>query len=464
MINLIILLIIFILIIRYQSPIYHYLVSFPKLYLWLYFSENIDYFKKKQKELIDFGDMESYFDSLPNNQIHKYFMPLYDNSLLVKSDIPNIFHKDITSKENSLPYVINMFTTPHTLLGTWVGDSIFRTDYSKRGKNNRYKEVYMEGLKSNDLEEYRIVISNHLNKTLDNLENVGYFDLIQKLNIELTYLIHFGFLPSKEDYNGCILFINAVKNHAMNMEEILKQINNLPSFYRRSMKYISGCRNAKTLIGKWIKNGSLSKENIFMEFIHNILGMAINWTNLSYHYILKHTQGIIPDIPNTKEMRMAYIYECFRFILPVRFTASNIKKPEEFGLKQGTNSTFVHDFKVYTQNPKYFGSNTENFNLLRMENHQKDTVSLKGKCPFSGFFESPQDAKVHCDQELYEKEGYVPFGVGYRRCPGEHLTMVFLEELVDKMKNMKYTIYLEGESKPDNYIWGEIDRNLIFKS
>ena len=142
------------------------------------------------------------------------------------------------------------------------------------------------------------------------------------------------------------------------MGEILKQINNLPSFYRRSMKYISDCRNTKTLIGKWIKNGGLSKENIFMEFIHNILGMAINWTNLSYHYILKHTQGIIPDIPNTKEIRLAYIYECFRFILPVRFTASNIKKPEEFGLKQGTNNTFVHDFKVYTQNPKYFGSNT----------------------------------------------------------------------------------------------------------
>lgn len=107
MINLIISLIIFILIIRYQSQIYHYLVSFPKIYLWLYFSENIDYFKKKQKELLDFGNMESYFDSLPNNQIHKYFMPLYDNSLLVKSDVPNIFHKDITSKENSLPYVID---------------------------------------------------------------------------------------------------------------------------------------------------------------------------------------------------------------------------------------------------------------------------------------------------------------------------------------------------------------------
>ena len=78
--------------------------------------------------------MESYFDSLPNNQIHKYFMPLYDNSLLVKSDVPNIFHKDITSKENSLPYVINMFTTPHTLLGTWVGIVFLEQTTQKEGK------------------------------------------------------------------------------------------------------------------------------------------------------------------------------------------------------------------------------------------------------------------------------------------------------------------------------------------
>ena len=28
----------------------------------------------------------------------------------------------------------------------------------------------MKGLRSNDLEEYRTVISSHLNKTLDNLE------------------------------------------------------------------------------------------------------------------------------------------------------------------------------------------------------------------------------------------------------------------------------------------------------
>ena len=61
---------------------------------------NFDYFKKKQQELIEFGNMEGYFDSLPLGQIHKYFMPMYDNCLLVKKEIPNIFHQDNTSKKN----------------------------------------------------------------------------------------------------------------------------------------------------------------------------------------------------------------------------------------------------------------------------------------------------------------------------------------------------------------------------
>ena len=224
-----------------------------------------------------------------------------------------------------------------------------------------------------------------------------------------------------EDYKGSYLFINAVKNYALDMNYIYKQINNLPFFYKRTMEYISTCKNKKCLVGKWLSKGNLKPESIFMEFIHNILGMAINWTNLSYKYILDHTQDLIPDIPDTKQLRMAYMYECFRYLLPVRFTASNIKKPEDFGLKKKDNSVFIHDFKIYTQNPKYFGSNPEYFNLQRMENHQKDTVTLKGKCPFSGFFESPKGAKINCGHELYEKEGYIPFGVGYRRCPANTL-------------------------------------------
>ena len=64
--------------------------------------------------------------------------------------------------------------------------------------------------------------------------------------------------------------------------------------------------------------------------------------------------------------------------------------------------------------------------------------------------------------EILEKEGYIPFGEGYRRCPGEHLSMTFLKNLAIKIKKNKYKIYLiDGKSNKDMYIWGEIDRNLV---
>ena len=58
-----------------------------------------------------------------------------------------------------------------------------------------------------------------------------------------------------------------------------------------------------TMIGVWNKHGKFTEENIFMEFIHNILGMAINWTNLTYLYIINHSQGIISNIPLMKKMK-----------------------------------------------------------------------------------------------------------------------------------------------------------------
>ena len=45
----------------------------------------------------------------------------------------------------------------------------------------------------------------------------------------------------------------------------------------------------------------------------------------------------------------------------------------------------------------------------------------------------------------------------------EHLTMIYLEELAEKVKNIKYKVFLKGNPNPDNYIWGSIDRNLHIK-
>ena len=322
-----------------------------------------------------------------------------------------------------------------------------------------------------DLENYRKLIVNQLNGVFISGIETGFFDLVQKLCIDLTYLIHFGFLPNKEDYKGAYYFINAVKMYSLNDTFVKKQINNLPGFYRRTMNYIKKNKNSGTMVARWLENKSLSHENIFMEFIHNILGMAINWTNLTYGLILNHSKGVIGKLPSEKSIKMAYLYECIRFILPVRFTGSHVKNNKMFNLPEDSSNMLIHDFKIYTHNEKYFGDNVDKFVPERMMNVE----TVKSGCPFSKsksksksksnkFYESPKGAKVVCGMELLEKDGYMGFGEGYRRCPGEHLSMIYLEELWKKMDSLNYHVYLKNnESKLEKYIWGEIDRNLIIK-
>ena len=201
-----------------------------------------------------------------------------------------------------------------------------------------------------------------------------------------------------------------------------------------------------------------------MEFIHNILGMAINWTNLMYNYVLEYGKGNIPPLPENKDYLKPYLYETIRYLSPVRFTSSNIKNPEMFGQEKNMKCMALHDLKVPTRMTKFFGPNTDKFRIERLTDYKKDTVELKGKCPFSGFFESPKGAKVVCGMELFEKEGYIGFGEGYRRCPGEHLSLIFIEEMANHFKSIDYEINLKnGVSNPVQYVWGSVDGNFILK-
>ena len=38
--------------------------------------------------------------------------------------------------------------------------------------------------------------------------------------------------------------------------------NNLPKFYKRSMKYILNCKNDETMVGKWLKYKNLKPEEL----------------------------------------------------------------------------------------------------------------------------------------------------------------------------------------------------------
>ncbi len=447
-----------------QSYIFHQIVSKPKLYLWAKKSANAEKIKEYQDNIKKNGNVDNYFNTLEKDKIHEYITPIFDKSLYLNKYLDNQFDPDLFSKEDSLPYIINMFTTPRTIFGNWLGDSIFRADFNKRGPNNQYKEHYMQALQKEDLELYRVLFKNYFDEYFSGNIEVKYFDYVQETNINLTYLIHFREMPTREEIEDNLLFINTVKTHNLGKNSIDDQLFNLQQFYRKTLRLIDNSQGKDCIVGKWLKYGNLNKQQIFMEFIHNILGMAINWTNLMYSYILEYGKGNITSIPENEAYLKPYLYETIRYLSPVRFTSSKIKKPEMFGEEKNMKCMALHDLKFPTRMTKFFGPDTDKFKVERLTDYKKDTVELKGKCPFSGFFESPKGAKVFCGMELFEKEGYIGFGEGYRRCPGEHLSLIFLEEMANHFKSIDYEINLKnGISDPFPYVWGSVDGNLILK-
>ena len=73
-------------------------------------------------------------------------------------------------------------------------------------------------------------------------------------------------------------------------------------------------------------------KDCFIEFIHNIVAMIINWVNTIYPYFLGISKNEIPTIERGLEKE--YVLECFRYIMPLKFIASNFKNQEKYGLKK----------------------------------------------------------------------------------------------------------------------------------
>lgn len=301
-------------------------------------------------------------------------------------------------------------------------------------------------------------------KNIDIEQDYNLYSFCIKTNIDLLYITHFSELPTEEDYDDVELFIESIIKASFSFNYSiteLRHLYNLKYFIERTYEKINKCRveNKTNIVSVWIKETKFSDEDIFIEFIHNIVGLIINWTNLTYNYLLGLHKKNIPkySYSNSNDIN-PYILETFRFICPVRFVGSKLKSPKHLGEKSN-NICVIHDLKMPTRENIFFGKNTEKFDLNRMNNYKTDmsNKSIK-KCPFHNTISK---AIVHKDLSIYENKGYTPFGDGYRRCPGEHLSMIYLEELIYFIDNKNINIFQRGETNSEHFIWDRINKSLF---
>lgn len=431
---------------------------------WLKKNPDFKYYKDNIRK----SSVAKYFYSLNNNQIHSYKMPLYEGVFINRNEDLN-YTNLLYQKKNSLAKIINDFTTPNKFNGEWIGDSLFRTNYDERGPNNLLKEKYLLGLKPELLIIYRKRINNYLYKLQISNKNYNYYNWIRRIVIDITYLLHFNSYPSEKEINDFDIFIRAIaempKNYIYNLK-VLKQIYNLKYFRLRFKKRLNELKNKKNdscIIAEWIKTNSFTDEDIMIEFIHNLLGMGINWINTIYPYLLHIRDNTIPrlNLNQNEEYRLKYIYESFRLICPAMLASSNINHKNK-------NYQVIHDLLSPTRNSKYFGSNTNKFNLKRHNNYKDFLTNSKNKnnisCNKCPFYTTKNKEKVFNEQKIYINEGYSVFGKGYRRCPGEFISMIFLEEFAIFISPLKFNIKLkDGISKKISYIWDEIEMNYVIK-
>ena len=470
--------IIFIFIILKFNFVYHVIQANLKFIKWkkkYVFSnpENLSKIKKK----INSESGVSYYNRYPIDDMYFDLASFYEKEIIDKTYNSDYSNPLILGKSDSLLHKIGLFTNIVNFMGEKQGDSIFRMDLEKRkilGKYDR-KEAYLQALKPSDLEKYRQKIRKYLKEKII-LDKSFYLDAwCHQICSDLFILLHFNTSALDTDYEDINIFLEAVINFPftrVNDSSFLKQVNNLKSFYQKFNHSVDILKKnpQHCIINSWLDT-NLSQDDIFIEYIHNILAMVVNWFNTLYPYLLGISEKKIPRFNKKNNNMDSYIHECYRFISPATYASSLIKNPAKFreNIKNNPklqsqikdNGYYLHlyDLKVQNHHEQHWGEDSKTFKPNRFRDLNLINKSKISKCPFSINKTNNNAMKFSC-QTLVEKKGYLPFGEGYRRCPGEFLSMIFLEEIVEfiKDKNVKIEL-LNDESITRKYIWDTIETN-----
>jgi len=179
----------------------------------------------------------------------------------------------------------------------------------------------------------------------------------------------------------------------------------------------------------------------------------INWFNLMYDYILGLSNMTIPFYNNKDDLN-TYLFEVIRFTCPAKFMSSSVTNK---------NYNIIHNLYKISRNKNNYGLDSYKFNI----NHFNDYKNDMSKCPFYNnniLYKTNKDSFVSCNNSILEKKNYIHFGVGYRRCPGELLSMTFLEELIKIINKNKHKIKIELiKSNKTHFMFSKLETNYKFQ-
>jgi hypothetical protein len=296
---------------------------------------------------------------------------------------PDQFHK-----KGSIPTAI-MDIAQLTTKGT----SVFIENLSDRGPENHRKVQYMSALTRPHLEQHRKTIRNVLHNRCPSST------LLDRV-IEITWRLHFGKPPCPQAIEFFHSFRAAFSDRGLygiwtSRQHFILQKPHYVEFLRREVQEAT----VESIAGVWMSRLSrlFTVEDMIVEISHNMLAMPMQWFLLS---------------------------------------REALKNPV---LASSDPSTF-------------FNTNAFAPSIASLDNHHQrviaqiePTVSNQKKCPYQSSLscpyrrttlfnkdleELPHGQIVPCGEAINVAPEFLAFGKGYRRCAGEVLTHIYLEELL----------------------------------
>ncbi len=393
------------------------------------------------------------------------------------------------TKENALPYDLWGLISETWRPSPEEGVTVFLQGLEKRGPDNRRKRIYMSAV-TPDLygPMYRDKVMLFFDKLLD-AKNArkplmrpyleGYFDLYWDLHLGVKG----DAIPTKvrevgESFNTVLAYRDPTQKIVYdNYMAVRSNLRLLKAWIDDRLADLTNGKtpnSEKTFAYYWIKNAgdgeNFQHKDVVFECFHNFVAFS-QWGNTIYNIMLKlgmstgdadaqaafkkTMQGNFDQAdgaPFTPLERL--VMELFRVITPNGGSISALEEVRtppyaRHGYMVSPHAATSFDL-VQWKNPEKFDPDRYN---LAPTSHQIDEEKCRqigfSKCPFEQTAFAVKDGRKAVMNNsgfgtvygvvdgrplpVCDHAGFAPFGFGYRRCPGEQLTIQVFEDFLRKV-------------------------------